>query len=200
MTRKGEDFFVKSAYECVTKIDSCNKSIIFEQLWMSRAFPNVQITAWRVLLDRLPTRLNLSRRGVGVNTSFCALCQKWYESAQHLFLECEVALQVWNWCFRWIGIMFVQHKIPRDHFESFCLVQVNYKQNLVWKGVWAAIVSSIWDQRNRSIFKQDRVDTEEIFHMAQLKTWLWLRYRMKSFSYSFSYWLLNPILCIKSCY
>jgi len=95
--------------------------------------------------------------------------------------------------------MFVQQKIPRDHFESFCLVQENYKQNHMWKGVWATIVCSIWDQRNKSIFKQDRVDTEEIFHMAQLKTWLWLRYRMKSFSYSFSDWLLNPILCIKSC-
>jgi len=152
-----------------------------------------------VLLDRLPTRINLSRRGVGVTTSLCALCQKWPESAQHLFLECEFAIQVWNWCFRWIEIMSVQHKILRDHFESFYLVQMNYKQNLVWKGVWAAIVWSIWDQRNRIIFKQDSVDTEQIFHMAQLKTWLWLRYRMKSFSYSFFDWLLNPILCIKSC-
>jgi len=199
MTWKGEDFSVKSAYECVTKSDSCNKSIIFEHLWMSRAFPNVQITAWRVLLDRLPTRINLSRRGVGVNTSLCALCQKWPESAQHLFLECEFAIQVWNWCFRWIGIMSVQQKILKDHFESFYLMQMSYKQNFVWKGVWTAIVWSIWDQRNRTIFKQDSVDTEEIFHMAQLKTWLWLRYRMKSFNYSFSDWLLNPILCIKSC-
>jgi len=29
MTWKGEDFSVKSAYECVTKSDSSNKSIIF---------------------------------------------------------------------------------------------------------------------------------------------------------------------------
>jgi len=47
MTWKGGEFSVKNAYDCVAKSDLCNKSEFFELLWMSRAFPNVQITAWR---------------------------------------------------------------------------------------------------------------------------------------------------------
>jgi len=44
-----------------------------------------------------------------------------------------------------------------------------------------------------------QVDSELIFHMAQLKIWLWLKYIMKSFLYSFSVWVMDPIQCIKSC-
>ena len=173
MTWKGEDFSVKSAYDCVAKSDICNENVTFKHLWMSRAFPNVLTTGWRVLLDRIPTRVNLSRRGVVVDTTLCALCQKkWPESSQHMFLEREYAQQVWTRCYRCIGILYVQYKTLRDHFKNFILVHVNFKHNLVWKGVWAAIIWSIWDQRNRIAFKLGRVDTEEILHMAQLKTWL----------------------------
>jgi len=72
------------------------------------------------------------------------------------------------------------------------------KQNLVWKGMWAAIVWCIWDQRNHIAFRQGKVDAEEIFQMAQLKTWLWMKHRMNVFNYSFSDWHLNPLICIKS--
>ena len=68
------------------------------------------------------------------------------------------------------------------------------KQNLVWKGVWTTIVWSIWEQRNRVVFKQDKVDVEEIFHLAQLKSWLWLKYRKKTFMHSFPEWIMNPNL------
>ncbi|ESW25685.1 hypothetical protein PHAVU_003G056800 [Phaseolus vulgaris] len=64
--------------------------------------------------------------------------------------------------------------------------------------MWAATVWCIWDQRNHIVFRQGKVDTEEIFQMAQLKTWLWMKHRMNVFNYSFSDWNLNPLICIKS--
>jgi len=78
-----------------------------------------------------------------------------------------------------------------SHLKSFILDHVNSKQNLVWKGVWAAIVWSIWEHRNRIVFKQGKVDVEEIFHLPQLKSWLWLKYRMKSIMYSLPNWIMT---------
>lgn len=152
---EGEDFSIKFAYDCVLN-STCDNNCVnlpFKQLWMAKAFPNVLTATWRTLLNRLPTRENLSRRGVLVNTLSCALCQDWADSSQHLFLECKYAHMVWSNCYRSIGILFVQHKDLRSHFESFFLDHVNSKQNLVWKGVWATIVWSIWEQRNRIVFK-----------------------------------------------
>jgi len=129
-----------------------------------KTFPNVMLTAWRVLLGRIPTRMCLSRRGVLLNSTVCAFCESEEESCQHLFLERKHAWRVWTLCFRWIGILFVQHNDIATHFESFYLIHGSCKQNLVWKGVWTAIVRCLWEHRNSVVFNEGVVDEEEVLH------------------------------------
>jgi len=191
-------FFMKSAYASIAKRGDGTRIAVFDLLWKAKAFPTVLITAWKPLLDRLPTRECLSRRGVTMESTLCVLCQSKVESCQHLFLECDVVVRVWDLCYRWIGILFVQHNPLKNHFESFTLTQVSNKQDMVWKGIWAAIVRSVWEHRNSVAFKQGVVDAEEMFQQAQLKSWLWMKYRVHRFNYSFVDWVLNPMLCIKS--
>jgi len=191
-------FSVKSAYECVNQRSGCRPCRVFTQLWQTKAFPNVLVTAWRVLLDRLPTRACLVRRGVTVPSLLCVMCGSEIESTQRLFVICKVAQRVWDRCLRWVGILYVQHYDLQCHFEQFCLLQINHKQNCVWKGVWAAVVRCLWEQRNIIVFKQGVVYEEEIFHLAQIKAWLWMKYRMHSFNYTLAEWHLNPIQCLVS--
>ena len=82
------------------------------------------------------------------------------------------------------------------HFESFHLPHLTNQQNQVCKGLWIAIIRSIWDQRNLIVFKQGILDAEEIFHSAQLATWLCLKFGTAPFSFSFSDWILSPIICM----
>ena len=121
----------KDAYECLAKHESGIQLDVFKYLWKVKAFPSVVTRAWRVLMDSLPTRECLGRRGVTMNTTLCALCQIKEESCQHLFLECKHALNVWLMCYRLFDLLFVQHKNIKSHFESFHLFQVNNKQNMV---------------------------------------------------------------------
>ncbi len=93
----------------------------------------------------------------------------------------------------------MQHKDIVIHFESFYLPHLSVKQNQIWKGVWVAIVRSMWDQRNLVVFKQGTADVEEIVHIAQLSVWLKLKFGTKSFNYAFSNWILNPDVCMQSC-
>ena len=78
---------------------------MFQQLWQTKAFPNVLTTTWRVLLDRLPTRTNLIRRGVELMSPNCVMCQASEESFHHLFLDCSIAQRVWFLCLRWINVL-----------------------------------------------------------------------------------------------
>ena len=133
-----------------------------------------------------------------LNTVLCELCQSKEESCQHIFIECPFAQKVWRSCFKWIGISFVQHNVLMLHFENFFLPQLNSQQNLLWKGVWACVVRSIWEHRNSVVFKQGVVDAEETFSMAQLKAWQWLKHRGHRWSYSLADWILNPLICIRS--
>lgn len=139
------EFSVRSAYVCLAN-HACNPyNSIFKILWQAKAFWNVLTTAWRVLMDRIPTRSSLSRRGVGIPLN-CVMCQASNESSQHLFVGCIISQWGWDQYFRWIGIMFVQHKDLRRHFENFVLPNGSLKQNLVWKGMWVIVVWCIWER------------------------------------------------------
>ena len=192
-------FSVSSAYECLSKHGRGNHDEVFKLLWKVKVFPNVLVTAWRVFMGRLPTRVSLSRRGMMLNSTVCPLCLLHEETCQHLFMECKYAQQVWSQCLPWVGILFVQHHDLKLHFQSFHLFQVSNKQNKIWKGVWVNVIRSIWDQRNLITFQQGVVNAEEVFQRAQLKSWLWMKHKARSFSYSFIDWVLNPNICIKSC-
>jgi len=190
---------VSSAYVCLDEIDRGPHYDAFKYLWKAKAFPNVLTTTWRVLLGKMSSRVSLGRRGVVLSTLVCPICQIKEESCQHLFLECKIALRVWALCFRWIGLVFVQHNDIMAHFMSFHLIQSSNIQNEVWKGVWAAIVRCLWEHRNLVVFNQGVAYAEEVFHNAQLKSWLWLKNKVQHFNYSFAEWMVNPLVCITSC-
>lgn len=83
-----------------------------------------------------------------------------------------------------VGILSVQHRDLESHFEELCLFHINHKQNLVWKGMWVAVERCICEQRNLIVFQKGVVDEEEIFHLAQIKVWSWMKHRPRSFNYS----------------
>jgi len=172
------------------------REVVFSFLWQAKAMPKVLTTAWRILIDRISNRVNLLRRGVPVISPLCALCKLSEESSQHLFLDCGYAQQVWSWCYRWIGISGAQNKDLTNHFMNFHLTHLSNKQNHMWLGFWATIVSCIWEHRNLVVFKEGVPDSDEIFQNAQLQSWLWLKHKTIGFSYAFSDRLLNPNQCL----
>ncbi|GJR41167.1 RNA-directed DNA polymerase, eukaryota [Tanacetum coccineum] len=50
---------------------------------------------------RLPTRVNLSRRGVLLDSHLCPLCNAAMEDVQHVFFQCDVARVVLRKICRW---------------------------------------------------------------------------------------------------
>ncbi|GKA50055.1 RNA-directed DNA polymerase, eukaryota, reverse transcriptase zinc-binding domain protein [Tanacetum coccineum] len=51
----------------------------------------VNLFMWRLSLDRLPHRLNLSSRGMDIPVISCPSCNANVESANHVFFECDIA-------------------------------------------------------------------------------------------------------------
>jgi hypothetical protein len=57
----------------------------------------VSIFAWRLLRDRLPTRVNLAARGILTpEAHMCVSSCGGVESAQHLFLSCNFFGSLWS--------------------------------------------------------------------------------------------------------
>nr|GEX28845.1 RNA-directed DNA polymerase, eukaryota [Tanacetum cinerariifolium] len=64
--------------------------------WL-RVIPiKVNVHAWRVCLDKLPTIANLSLRGMDISSIACPLCNSAMESSSHIFFTCPLSRQVWR--------------------------------------------------------------------------------------------------------
>nr|GFB01013.1 RNA-directed DNA polymerase, eukaryota [Tanacetum cinerariifolium] len=51
--------------------------------WIKAVPIKVNVHAWKVKLDGLPTRLNISRRGIDIESVLCSMCGKAVESTSH---------------------------------------------------------------------------------------------------------------------
>jgi len=114
----------------------------------------------------------------------------------HILLSCRESSKVWNMCFSWMGISSVNHNELYHHFEQFSSICFNKEGNRLWKSLWVSIVWSIWKHRNRVTFNQAKVDAEEIFTMAQIQSWVWMKHKDKKVTFSFSDRILSPLTCV----
>ncbi|GKD79600.1 RNA-directed DNA polymerase, eukaryota, partial [Tanacetum coccineum] len=69
--------------------------------WVKVVPIKINIFGWRVCLDKLPTRLNLSLRGVDVPSILCPLCSIAVESSSHLLFSCQLARSLMLNVARW---------------------------------------------------------------------------------------------------
>jgi len=126
------------------------------------------------------------------------MCHEDVETTQLLLVTCKVTQKVWDLCDKWIGNMAVRHKDVIIHFRSFHLLSQRPNVNKVWKGMWVAIVLEIWNHINKVVFKGGVVDHEEIFSLAHLKGWLWLKHKMTGTTFSYSDLYFSPVQYLQS--
>ncbi|GJV81034.1 RNA-directed DNA polymerase, eukaryota, partial [Tanacetum coccineum] len=69
--------------------------------WVNVVPIKINILAWRVCLDRLPTRFNLSLCGIDVSSILCPICSSAGETSSHLLFSCNVARQLLLKVARW---------------------------------------------------------------------------------------------------
>ncbi|GJR68317.1 RNA-directed DNA polymerase, eukaryota, reverse transcriptase zinc-binding domain protein [Tanacetum coccineum] len=69
--------------------------------WIKVIPIKVNVLAWKVYLDKMPTRLNLSLRGVDIHSITCPICNLAVETTSHIFFSCSLACQVWRKILLW---------------------------------------------------------------------------------------------------
>nr|GEZ64002.1 RNA-directed DNA polymerase, eukaryota [Tanacetum cinerariifolium] len=72
--------------------------------WYKMIPKKVNVFMWRMLLDRLSNRLNLSSRGLDIDSISCMICNGHVESNDHIFFTCDTAVAIWNLVRSWIDL------------------------------------------------------------------------------------------------
>ncbi|GJW20268.1 RNA-directed DNA polymerase, eukaryota [Tanacetum coccineum] len=129
-------FSVKSTHEFID--DSFLLKMDVPTRWVKFIPIKINIFAWRVSLDKVPTMLNLSLCGLDIPSIICLLCSIVVESTSHLLFSYQLARQLmlkvvrwWeleyqdflscgNWLF-WLNNLRVSKRL-KDVFEGVCYI------------------------------------------------------------------------------
>ncbi|GKV08691.1 hypothetical protein SLEP1_g20289 [Rubroshorea leprosula] len=90
---KGGQYSTKIAYQMLsTQRREPEEAKIFKRVWNPIIPSKVDAFNWKALLDRIPTKLNLIKRGIikDMAEEKCVLCEEKNEDFIHLFLNCRI--------------------------------------------------------------------------------------------------------------
>ncbi|KAL4560291.1 hypothetical protein LXL04_032441 [Taraxacum kok-saghyz] len=146
--------------------------------WWTKLVPcKINVFIWRSCLARLPTRVNLLKRGIGISSSLCPLCNKKEETEDHIFFECstakELAAHLRDW---WEMLRQLQQKAAKKEIA---------RRAFLW---------SLWKYRNEAIFEGKSLNNNMLVLEVKKMSYSWFYNRGKVFgSCSWDNWL-NSIL------
>ncbi|XP_057793258.1 uncharacterized protein LOC131009871 [Salvia miltiorrhiza] len=193
-------FSVKTAYKSLSNAarPSIPSSDGFDwhQVWKTPASFKAVLTAWKVLKQRMATCDNLQRRHVPISYSeaMCTLCKSNQESIEHLFFECQRAVEVWNEILVWIGKVAVNHHSAKGHFLAF--TNLGRKEEISFlTGVWSCTIWCMWKQRNGCKFNQEPWNKDKLIAEIKSRLWSWrMAFDLKSAATGFRGWFAAATL------
>lgn len=134
----------------------------YHELWKLKVPLKYAIFGWRLIRDRLPTKINLHRRQVAVSDTSCPLCRNEVEDAGHLFFHCRKVTPLWWESMSWVSQFHVFPKDPKMHFLQHALTTTSGSRARRWKWWWIAVTWTIWKQRNKIIFSNEDFDSNKV--------------------------------------
>ncbi|KHN05438.1 Putative ribonuclease H protein, partial [Glycine soja] len=185
-------YSTKSGYDMIWGgLMEANQNSDFVDLWSLKIPAKAAVFAWRLIRDRLPTKLNLRRRQVMVNDMLCPFCRNKEEEAAHLFFSCSKILPLWWESLSWVNIATTMPQNPRDHYMQHGIRAAEGKKYTRWKCWWIALTWTIWQHRNKIIFQNATFDENKMLDDAVLLIWTWIKTMEKDFATHFNQWSSN---------
>ncbi|CAI8617408.1 unnamed protein product [Vicia faba] len=131
---------------------------MWSKLWKVPVHNKIKEFLWRLANKILPTRDNLSKRGLKIDT-YCPFCHNAIETGHHLFLHCHFAKKVWFPSS--LGCRIPPLTPIVDWLEN-CLRSDNvFGRQLSYFVLW-----KIWFARNQPVFQNRVMDPKVVADAA----------------------------------
>ncbi|GKD79807.1 RNA-directed DNA polymerase, eukaryota, reverse transcriptase zinc-binding domain protein [Tanacetum coccineum] len=151
------------------------------------------IFIWRLMLNKLPSRINLDRKCIDVGSTFFPICQADVETINHVFFSCVMALDMWAMLARWWELDIPVCANIMEWFEWLGSLHVSYKAKSILEGVGATLIWSIWSFRNRLIFSNPPPKKAVLLDSIVSQSYFWISTRNPKFSINWVDWLCKHI-------
>ncbi|GJW33457.1 RNA-directed DNA polymerase, eukaryota, reverse transcriptase zinc-binding domain protein [Tanacetum coccineum] len=187
------DFSVASIRKVID--DKFLPNVSSKTRWVKYVPIKVNILAWKVKMEALPVRFNLSRRGIDIGSIVCPVCESEVETASHLFFKCSLLRQIARKVSSWWNVDYVGVNSYEEWFDWLGSLRLPAKLKLMLEGVFYVVLWYIWSHHNKTIFESKAPLKSIIFDDVISSSFYWCRFRSKS-SFSWDEWLKNPYLIV----
>ncbi|XP_022007914.1 uncharacterized protein LOC110907206 [Helianthus annuus] len=146
--------------------------------WCAWATAKANTLAWRSISGRIPTRVELAKRGVQVGSVTCSFCGYSEETADHIFVTCIRAKTIWWLVGVWLENMgLLTCKTVKDILDVAWGVNLPNTQKKAFYCAIMAALWNIWIQRNERIFNNAYKSYSRIVEDIKECSLLWLKHR-----------------------
>nr|GEV13034.1 RNA-directed DNA polymerase, eukaryota, reverse transcriptase zinc-binding domain protein [Tanacetum cinerariifolium] len=101
--------------------------------WVKEVPIKINILAWKVSNDYLPTRFNLSRRGIDIGYIVCLMCNNMVESSRHLFFSCDLSNQLMSKISKWWDLRYHEINSYEEWIDWMLSIRLPYNLKTVLK-------------------------------------------------------------------
>ncbi|GJT82756.1 RNA-directed DNA polymerase, eukaryota, reverse transcriptase zinc-binding domain protein [Tanacetum coccineum] len=161
--------------------------------WVKFIPIKINVFTWRARRDCLPTRANLIRRGVFMESVNCPICGLHEENAHHIFFQCDLAQAVLRRICRWWDLDWQFWTSFSSWNLWFSSVRLTSNIKSLLEGVFSIAWWSIWVFRNRLLFDDKPPSRSTIHDDITSLSFHWCKNRCK-WTFSWEAWLKNPHL------
>ncbi|GJR48982.1 RNA-directed DNA polymerase, eukaryota, reverse transcriptase zinc-binding domain protein, partial [Tanacetum coccineum] len=156
------DFSVASVRKIID--DKSLSDVDSKTRWIKYVPIKVNVHAWKVKTDSLPTRFNVSRRGIDIDSIMCAICDNGVETSRHLFFYCCMVRQIVRKITRWWDVPYVEVESYEDWYNWLVNLRISSMHKQMFEGidVMRRLVGTTYTQQS---YKEDnRWSLEEEVH------------------------------------
>ncbi|GJS39133.1 putative reverse transcriptase domain-containing protein [Tanacetum coccineum] len=151
--------------------------------WIKYVPIKLNVFAWKVHLNRLPTRVNLQHRGVLVSDPSCPICHSEDEDLAHLFFRCSLVTDIVRLVCRWWNIAWASIDSYSNWLHWFNAIRLSPKVKDLLEGVFYITWWSIWRFRNQVFFSSLVPRKDVLFDDIVSRSFTWCRSRCKRHVY-----------------
>nr|GEX99563.1 RNA-directed DNA polymerase, eukaryota [Tanacetum cinerariifolium] len=145
--------------------------------WVKCVPIKINVFAWRVSLDRLPTRLNLIRRNISVLSPLCSVCSNAQEDVSHLLYNCDLASGISRLVCRWWDLTWSPLSSNSEWLSWFKYIRLPSKTKDLLEGVFYISWWSVWNFRNHLLFSAKSPRKDVIFDDIVTRSFTWCHSR-----------------------
>ncbi|GJW16181.1 RNA-directed DNA polymerase, eukaryota, reverse transcriptase zinc-binding domain protein [Tanacetum coccineum] len=171
-------FSVASARRRIDEI--CLPNIGEETRWVKCVPIKINVLAWKIKTDALPTRFNISRRGIDIQDMSCPICDNAIESTDHLFFRCGLVRDIANKVLSWWNLDHANLNSYAEWKSWLVSIRMDSKLKKMFEGVWYSIWWYVWIYRNKLLFDERKPSKSMLIDNVIASSFYWCKYRSKA--------------------